>query len=149
MIQIALIEVSDSNEVLDKIEWCDMRKTICASLIAASLTLITPSQALAENWIYVASSDSSTRYVDHGTFRRTGPYVQFWSRTIYKTNPNNWIEDRTYEEVNCSQRQKRSLQITFYYKNGTSESTSRPSDWSYVVPGTVGEALLEHVCAKA
>ena len=126
-----------------------MTRIICAALIAGSLILAAPSPVKAENWVFVSSGSDVSRFVDPSTFRRSGSYVQFWSRTLYKPSPTKLIEDRSYVMVNCELRQYRTLQSTYYRSDGKSEMDANPTAWLYVVPGSISAAELDYVCANS
>lgn len=107
----------------------------------------TPATA-APNWIIVARSATSTVSVDVNSKRRDGSMVRYWARSDHVNSPHGWKQDLTLVESDCANERSRNLQITVYYNDGKSASTSSPSSWQYVVPESMGAAQLEYACEK-
>jgi hypothetical protein len=115
------------------------------SVIAAAF-IANPAQAA--EWVRSGWNADQTSYVDVSSFRRDGNVVRAWEKAIYSaTNNRNWREARTLSEFDCSSKQTRILTITVYFKDGKVETESAGTDWRYVVPDTVGDSILDFVCA--
>ena len=50
------------------------------------------------------------------------------------------------DEFDPAQRRLRALQVTTYYYDGNT-ATGVDSDWTFTIPGTPGDTLLNYVCA--
>jgi len=51
-----------------------------------------------------------------------------------------------YREYDCDQGRKRQLQLHFYFEDGTDQKYPGPNEWSYVVPDTVAEVIIQYLC---
>lgn len=117
--------------------------------MVAALLFVIPSQALAANWVKVATRDdqSSTVYIDTSTIKSNGSIRRYWERTVYVDDPDGWKESRVLAEINCATDQKRALQIATYRVDGNNSSFPLSAvDWIYIVPGTIGEISQNFVC---
>lgn len=125
------------------------------SLLGAAIALImAATPAFAVEWIYVDENDTGTvYYYDADTLSRYGNQVRFWGRTDHsRDKTRKEREVRTWQVYDCKSRTSRVLQGVTYYPNGKSETVyfspaQQPLTESAITPGTMGEAMLEAVCA--
>jgi hypothetical protein len=125
------------------------RKTI--TLIAAVISF----SAQAE-WSYVGTSSngSLTAYMDFSTLRKTANGYRVWDLHDYKAPPKmtGALSMSGLNEYDCKQERSRILQETHYSgpmgRGEVLRTISGPSDWSYVIPGSVGESSMEIVCGR-
>jgi hypothetical protein len=93
-------------------------------------------------WTYITSSTNKmAHFLKLGTLSRTGNVARVWSQAV-KGDERTSV---SLSEFDCAAGRRRDLQTTTYSGNSGSTST-RPSMWTYVVPGTVGESLLKAAC---
>lgn len=124
-----------------------------AAAIAVSLaSAATP--ASAANWIYVDETGTGTvHYYDADTLARYGNQVRFWERIDHsRDKTRKEREVRSWQVYDCKSRMSRILQVVTYYPNGKSETVrfspaQQPLTETAITPGTLGEAMLEAVCA--
>lgn len=120
-------------------------------LIAAAALVMAATPAFATNWVYVtASRDFAFYYYDSDTIQRSGNQVTAWEKTDYSRDKTvKEREKMTRYRYDCAERTRMFLSSTVYYPDGTNESFT----WKYeqnfrpMVPNTIGEAMLEAVCA--
>ena len=121
-------------------------------LVMACLTPFWGASALAANWIYVAANEVGTVfYYDADTIQRSGTQVTVWMKWDHSRDKTAKERERKgRSRYDCEQRTETLLNSTVYYPNGQNRSfTWEAYDQSArpVVPDTVGEAILETVCA--
>lgn len=117
--------------------------------VALGAMILTPSQALAADWVYAASTATGfSMDVDRSSIHRSGDTVQYWQRTTY--HPKNlpaWEKYVILIEGNCATGQSRELQITVFKLDGSVSSTeSNPGQWTYNPPESISEATLKVAC---
>lgn len=130
-------------------------KLLALSALLGSIALAQPAKAAAD-WQYMltAAGGKITYFLDVNSVRRNASgIVTYWVKTIYSppTKFDNKLidDDRYYKQVDCVNRRSRGLQLTSYFTNGESLTSTSNGEWRYVTPETVGETELEHVCAFA
>lgn len=128
-------------------------KTIKFMAAAAALSLAAK-PAFAANWIYVDETATGTvHYYDADTLARYGNQVRFWERMDHSRDKTyKERESRTWQVYDCQSRMVRILQGVTYYPDGKSKTVrfspaQQPLTESAITPGTIGEAMLEAVCA--
>ncbi|OFO30076.1 hypothetical protein HMPREF3052_02825 [Neisseria sp. HMSC056A03] len=124
-----------------------MKKMLCLAVFALGLAM----PAVAADWVLV-SIDSNDAFAIFGDAdSRTDDRA--WFETRY-TKPKKTGDGKFYnttkrlEEMDCSGKRSRILTITLYSKSGNSigSETASYAEWSYVIPGTVGESMYKFVC---
>lgn len=118
--------------------------------LGISALAFTPQAAFAAEWVLAGEGGTSKTkiYVDVTSIKRTGLIITYWTRTEYVNDKRGWKRDLSLIEANCTTGQKRDLQTAVYYENGTSDSSSSPSRWRYVVPDSVGKMELDLACSN-
>lgn len=127
-------------------------------LLAAFLLMAVCSSAMAE-WVFIGTTEdqSSTIYGDPATRRRAGDVVKVWILTNYakpRKSPNGFYTSaKIQKNVDCKEERMRNLALVAY-KGAMgigdidgSENTPN-SDWSPVVPDSLGESISQWACAK-
>ena len=110
-------------------------------------------------WTFVAegvpiNNTSHTHYVDFDSVKVNGN-VYHWKLTDY-SKPDQWgdLSFRMLYETDCNVPQKTRILSQLYYiqpmgKGSTSTTSNKPSDWFYIIPASVDEAITNSVCAYA
>lgn len=124
-----------------------MKKMLCLAVFA--LGLATP--AVAADWVLVGYNNNATEFGDADS--RTGNSAWFETRYAKPQKHGNgkfYNTDKALLEMDCSGKRFRVLTVTWYSKSVNSIGSATPSyaEWSYVIPGTVGEAQYEFVCNR-
>jgi len=96
-------------------------------------------------WTYVAESEDDVAYfLKLNALGRRGNVVRVWAKTV----KNNKRRSVYLAEYDCIEGRTRTIQVTTYDADGTSDTSSRPSNWRYIVPDSVGESVLKRACKK-
>lgn len=120
--------------------------------VAAFAMAATP--ALAVNWVYLYTNDSGTDfYYDSDTIKRSGSQVAYWEKTDHSRDKTRKERQRIKRRLlDCVDRTDTLLHVTVYYPDGTTKSATWKTyeqEADPVLPGTVGEFIMEAVCAAA
>ncbi len=124
-----------------------MKKMLCLAVFA--LGLATP--AVAADWVQVSIVNGNTIIGDADS--RTDNRAWFEARYAKPQKLDDgkfYNTTKSLEEMDCSGGRRRILTITAYSKSGKSivSDTSSYAEWSYVIPGTVGESMYKFVCNR-
>lgn len=121
-------------------------------LAMACLASFLGTPAAAANWIYVTTGVNGTViYYDADTIQRSGDQITVWRKLDHsrdKTIKAREAKDRY--RYDCAERTDTLLAYTDYYPDGRIEADNIPTyrqEASPVTPDTVGETILETVCA--
>lgn len=133
--------------LLTRTKGADMKKMLCLAVFA--LGLATP--AVAADWVLLGINNDNTYTIFGDADSRTDDRAWF---EIRYAKPEKIGDGKFYnttkslEEIDCSGKRRRILTITAYSKSGNSIGSYTPSyaEWSYVIPGTHGEAQYKFVC---
>lgn len=125
-----------------------MFKKLAVMVICASSV----SPCLAAHWYSFmnAGSNNMAPYLDADTFVRRGQVVTFWVQYVY--DPTTVVVGTQYSSISkemydCSNRTSQDLTTTYYDRDGgVIHVNSKPSEITDVIPGSVGEAIMESVC---
>ena len=110
-------------------------------------------------WTFVAESEPSdsdfrTFYVDFDSVKVNGN-IYHWELVDY-LKPDQWgdLSAKILWETDCNIPQKYRMLSSLYYiqpmgKGSTSTTSNKPSDWFYIIPASVDEAITNSVCAYA
>jgi hypothetical protein len=124
------------------------------SSIAALMILVSCSAFSQSDWVQFERGENGDKYyMRSGSLHTAGQYKRVWSLWDYhKPGKDGDRSVISLTEYNCNTRQHRVLQSTFYKsqmgRGATGESSITPSDWKYVIPGSVGETALEVACGN-
>lgn len=124
-----------------------MKKMLYLAVFA--LGLATP--AVAADWVQVSIVNGNTIIGDADS--RTDNRAWFEARYAKPQKLDDgkfYNTTKSLEEMDCSGGRRRILTITAYSKSGKSivSDTSSYAEWSYVIPGTVGESMYKFVCNR-
>lgn len=113
-------------------------------------------QQTREYWLVGGAQDDTGRYtmtdyVDAASIVSLTPDIRrawTWSFVAPYSASQHAGELVSLREFNCSTRQMRFMQSTFYTPEGQPRpSPSRASPWEYATPGSMGELELNFVCS--
>ncbi|HHK5988639.1 surface-adhesin E family protein [Neisseria sp. P0009.S008] len=124
-----------------------MKKMLCLAVFA--LGLATP--AVAADWVLVSIDSDITIFGDADS--RTDDRAWFemrYAKPKKLSSGKFYNKIKKLEEMDCSGKRSRTLTVTGYFESGNPIISGTPpyAKWSYVVPGTVGEAEYEFVCNR-
>ena len=133
--------------LLTRTKGADMKKMLCLAVFA--LGLATP--AVAADWVWLGISNDNTATLFGDADSRTDDRAWFEARYAKPQKHSNgkfYNTVKTLGEMDCSGKRYRFLTITWYSKSGNSIGSYTPSydDWSYAIPGSIGEAQYKFVC---
>lgn len=123
-----------------------MKKMLCLAVFA--LGLATP--AVAADWVRLGDNGGTIIFfgdADSRTDNRAWFETRF-AKPQKHVNGKFFNTSRILEEMDCSGKRRRLLTVTAYSKSGNPIASYTPSyaEWSYVIPGTVGENIYKFVC---
>lgn len=125
-----------------------MKKMLCLAVFA--LGLATP--AVAADWVRLGDGGGTIIFFGDADSRTNN---RAWFETRF-AKPQKYSNGKFYNtakslaEMDCRGKRFRLLTVTWYSKSGNSIGSATPSydDWSYVIPGTVGEDMYKFVCDR-
>lgn len=110
-----------------------------------------------DRWRYVGRSiNGDDWFVDAESLRRNSAIVTSWRKIEFSTiqttsNGPRYDVSQAIEEYDCNRRQNRLLAYTDYFRGTNVYSNQIPTynqEWSYVVPGSMAEAIYAIVCIE-
>jgi hypothetical protein len=129
-----------------------------SAALALSVLWLLPARA--ENWSVVSDTTAGVTYVDYTSIRPEGRYIKAWSKyalkgsadlSQYPYKPYSVAKELTVYD--CPNHTYALKQIAYYagndgevYVSGLSYTTAQ-LNFSDPIPGTVGEAEMQLVCA--
>lgn len=137
-------------------------------LVMDALATSPSASPLGEGWTYAAESSDTVYWAQTSSIRQTGSTLTVWvvavasqgnerafqrrfDQSLGATAARRVVRDMQRSEVNCTAQQARTHQAIQYDRAG--DVVGQYSDpyptWSYPVPGSVLESLVQHVCAAA
>ncbi len=130
-----------------------MRKLIVLMLLAMV------SSGAAAAWVKIGSVSSSGGYdvyVDRTTIRRSGNMVKmrhmFDYKTVQTVAGERYLSATGQNEYDCKHERSRLLYFTWHSgnmgKRDVVTTGNRPSEWTPVPPGSVGEVKWKVACGK-
>lgn len=126
-------------------------------------------QPVGDNWIKVVDSNDSKMYYDPQSLMRANEMVKVWLIVVWQGRAKaNYIEKRrsngysikdydqyshsmNLQEYDCVERKVRQLAVVDYggrKKVLSSLTNDDLSDWSYVIPESIGDDILKKVCVN-
>lgn len=130
-----------------------------AKLTIFSLLTLISSVVYGQDWQYAGSSDSGDKYFLKNSSVTIEGNKKVWSKRIGKTITYTKGGKKytivnghmlALHEYNCEQRQSKLLSAAFYNSKGTLVYSltiqEYLTEWTDVVPDSIGEMLLEKVC---
>ncbi len=104
-----------------------------------------------EKWTLVKEGASAKVFVDRRSIEHVSANtVRAWVKFEF-TQPEEGGQKAakrmdSYEEFDCKAKTRRTLQVKFYYTDGTEESSSEPGAVDLVEPGSYAEVELGYLC---
>ena len=130
-------------------------------------TLASPSSPLGEGWEYAAASESTEFWVRAEPVSVSGATRMTWTaataidgqarafRALYADDLGTSKSPRLHHVLergsyDCSLKRRQVAEAIYYDASGSvlESGTNQYPEWSYPAPGTVGEGLLNAVCAS-
>ena len=123
-----------------------MKKLLCLSLAALVST-----SSMGADWEDNGANISGDKYyIDTSSIDNSGLYTKVWVKRIGKklktSKPKDTQESKVLYEFACASKQIRILSGVFYNFDGSMDSENTVSDWNYVPPDSIFEALMQRVC---
>ena len=116
-------------------------------------TVFSSSPSYAE-WTEVGTHvDGHKYYVDFETIKKNGGYIYYWRLRDY-IKPDKWgdFSSKVFQQVDC--KLSKYIVLGDSYHTGpmgggeTSTSSNDPdTEWSNIVPGSIGELVQKSVCS--
>jgi hypothetical protein len=120
-------------------------------MVIAAVAGMVSTAANATRWILVAKTAGVARYIDVDAIVVDDATATIWLRTEYP-NQGKHGEARAIEKWmhDCAKARAKLLALTLYKANGSvigsAELPRYQSQWTTVVPGSVGETIHQRVC---
>jgi hypothetical protein len=135
------------------------------TLIFIGLLLFCCSEGVGADWKLYASNDEGTYFYDtEGVRQISRDITEVWEKRVFPPKKvQRYVEKFGLKykeldygirllEVNCNERKFRSLQATYYKKDGFIDHLNfeamGASVWHLVIPETTGDKLLNTICGK-
>jgi len=136
-------------------------KKIVISWIVALMLILVPSCLFAVDFAEIYRDDEKTIFLDTSSIEDVGIYYKAWTKTTYNTHEANKKASehlKINKEVNCElelwayeKNNKRiGLLALYVYDNNKNIIKSfnyenYPISWTSVIPGSIGELIIEKV----
>jgi hypothetical protein len=134
--------------------WIARGATMWKLNVALLATGLLSTHAQASEWWVVAYSGQAparaTYSSDLSSLRLVGDYRQMWLKTIRET-PQDLVKSKAeLMQYDCIGRRERVIQTSAFTVNvgDIGKFSLAPSDWTFEVPDSVGEALLVFACGN-
>lgn len=117
---------------------------------------VLPLQAMSDqpSWMVIYDDEDVTFYFDSANLKRDGNKVTAWLRHEYKIPDGTVKSSRGLRKFDCDERTASTLRVTNYRSANLAgevvedfQFRSDEARLTYVTPGTLGEDILERVCA--
>lgn len=117
------------------------------ALICLFFLVLIPSTLNAAEWWSYASSKTAEFYYDASSVKYSQKQMyKVWTKDIEKDDSSS----KTLYELDCKGHKLRTLQITYYNKDGNVNfSSDSASKWGELIPETIGESLHKAICIDA
>ncbi len=104
-------------------------------------------------WVKVSESDSIDGYIDPTTIRKNGHLSRVWQLHDWKKRDKDGeMSQRVLIEYDCNETRFRVLSLSFHSEPMAGgellKTSSKTSDWQFVPPTPVADAIIKLVCAK-
>lgn len=123
---------------------------VAQSMVTSSLILIAiiPLGAQTHVWrLGTTATDGTQVYYDASTVTKLADTVSVWEKYVHNAKASNERTEMVRSEYNCKSKFARQVFSTIYDGVGNAISTSnRATQWSPVVPDSIGEKLLRIQC---
>jgi hypothetical protein len=111
--------------------------------------------AKASDWVLITlSNDGDKIYIDEESIKQNSKNTtKVWEKhvpagnTFEKSfNSKKVTQLLVYREYDCDKGRKRKLQSNFYFEDGSKQEYQGPDEWTYVIPETVAEEIVQYLC---
>ena len=106
------------------------------------------------DWEWIETYPTQVYFATRQDSERNGDIVTMWTRVEYRQvqSPSSHLSSVSRDDWDCSKRQRSTRGLVFYQWNNLEDndperSTNLLRYWEKIVPGTVGETLLEFACS--
>lgn len=115
--------------------------------IGAAVLMAFGTSANTAEWRLASTGPHASAYVDTASLKRNGDVVRFWSDYVELHSTNRkYDETKQYNEANCSSKYLNVMQSD-YYLSGKFVREDIRAEGSYVIPGSLADAMLEQICS--
>lgn len=107
------------------------------------------------DWVLISLSNTDDKiYIDKESIKHNSKNtIIVWEKHVPKGstfekpfNSKKVTRLLVYREYDCDHKMKRKLQSNFYFEDGSKQEYQSPDEWSYVIPETVAEAIIQYLC---
>ena len=122
-------------------------KSLLAKL-GIALGIAFSAQTLAAEWIEVYSDDKISVEIDQSSIRSKGNnVVELWERWTNLTPPETgWSRSVSRTLNECDALRTKILSSVYYYESQAPEVNNSASEFAFIVPDSVGEAVFNAIC---
>ncbi len=125
-------------------------RNLIAAITAAFMTLLAaPASAGAEAWVQVGLSDTGMTFIDTASIKPN--HIANFLVVLKQDNDRGEAFYTYHSEFDCVGRRWRTLDSLWRDVNGavtyTDDGATGPGKWNQATPNTVGDALVDAVCA--
>jgi hypothetical protein len=113
-----------------------------------------PVLAEAVNWKLIAKSKNGNMsiFIDNESIRHISKTIvrARVKLSFEKMEPmkSKYIKEViNYREDSCSEKKRRSIKSSFYYSDGTIDTSK--GQWQYIAPGTIDYVVHDYLCNKS
>ena len=102
-------------------------------------------------WVRYGGSDESNPYYDPATIRVNGHLRRVWTiQDLKRREPEGYMSFRSLVEYDCREERNRVLSFSAHPEpmagGRIMVSSDSPGQWKYIVPESIGQALLKILC---
>lgn len=119
-------------------------------VVAAFVLAAFASLSFAASWVSLGKTKKRSEhfYDNDSIVKKENNITRVWVKFKYPSDdPDNVDNQTVYEEIDCTQKKFRFLQINTYYVGKDDPSViSDPTDWDNIVPDTMTMKVLDAVC---
>ena len=129
-----------------------MKKTLIMIVVVLCFAITI---AEAADWVLITSSNDGDKiYIDQESIKHNSTNtIKVWEKHVPEGstfekpfNSKKVTRLLVYREYDCEQKRKRKLQSDFYFEDGSKQEYQGPDEWSYVIPETVAEIIIQYLC---
>ena len=139
-------------------------RTVYNLIIISLIIIFIPSQAFAQNWVYITSSSDTMFYYNKDSIRinKKDHIIKVWLKYKYlkdykdnKRNNNLYLSSENWNKLNYSyvltifnynaETYLFANMTDYSYSGEVLHSTESVSDWSHILPGSICEDIFENV----
>jgi len=129
------------------------------ALLVAALLAVSATKGAAQKdsrWSEVSEAENTVVSIDHGSIRRHHEHLRVWVRWEYRTTRSapggqRYRTRLSLQAVDCAERRGHVIQAVLKDAAGNvvTSVTAPTVEWNYASPNSIGEKILDAVCAYA